>query len=124
VREIKEAMLFARLAGGPRAMTARRALAHATVDGARCLGRADEIGSLEPGKSADVALWRLDTVGHAGIDDPVAALVLGPEQRVDRLLIDGATVVEGGRVVTVDEQTVASELARASRRVAERAGLA
>ena len=58
-------------------MTAREALALATIDGARCLGRDDELGSLEPGKLADVALWRLDGLGHAGIDDPVAALVLG-----------------------------------------------
>ena len=41
-------------------------------------GREDEIGSLEPGKLADLALWRLDGLGHAGIEDPVAALVLGP----------------------------------------------
>jgi hypothetical protein len=37
-----------------------------------------EIGSLQPGRLADVALWRLDTLSHAGIADPVAALVLGP----------------------------------------------
>ena len=47
-------------------MTARGALALATIDGARCLGRDDELGSLEPGKLADVALWRLDGLDHAG----------------------------------------------------------
>ena len=64
--------------GGPAALTAREALALATIGGARCLGRADELGSLEAGKLADVALWRVDDLGHAGIADPVAALVLGP----------------------------------------------
>ena len=49
----------------------------ATIGGARVLGRDDEIGSLEAGKLADLALWRLDTVAHADIEDPVAALVLG-----------------------------------------------
>ena len=48
------------------------------MHGARCLGREDELGSLEAGKLADVALWRLDGLDHAGIADPVAALVLGP----------------------------------------------
>ena len=60
-----------------RRSTARQALAMATIGGARCLGRADEIGSLESGKLADLALWRLDGLGHAGIADPVAALVFG-----------------------------------------------
>ena len=49
-----------------------------TIGGARCLGREAEIGSLEVGKLADVALWDLDGLGHAGIADPVAALVFGP----------------------------------------------
>ena len=70
-------------------MTAREALALGTIDGARCLGRDDELGSLEPGKLADVALWRLDGLDHAGIEDPVAALVLGPPRPVDTLLVGG-----------------------------------
>ena len=75
--ELRQALLVARVEGGPQALTAREALALGTIDGARCLGREDEIGSLEPGKLADVALWRLDDLDHAGIADPVAALVLG-----------------------------------------------
>ena len=81
--ELREALLVARIKGGPQALTAREALALGTIHGARCLGREDEIGSLEPGKLADVALWRLDDLDHAGIADPVAALVLGaaPDRR-------------------------------------------
>ncbi len=60
-----------------RALSVRQALEMATIGGARLLGREAEIGSLEPGKLADLALWRLDTLPHAGIADPVAALVLG-----------------------------------------------
>ena len=76
--EVTAATLFARGAGGPHAMTVREAVELGTLGGARLLGREAEIGSLEPGKLADVALWRLDGVPHAGIADPVAALVLGP----------------------------------------------
>ena len=75
--ELRQALLVARLRGGPAAMTCAESLELGTLHGARCLGRADELGTLEVGKLADVVLWRLDDLDHAGIDDPVAALVLG-----------------------------------------------
>jgi cytosine/adenosine deaminase-related metal-dependent hydrolase len=118
--EVREALLVARIAGGPAAMTARQALALATIDGARCLGREDEIGTLEAGKIADVALWRLDTLDHAGIEDPVAALVLGRPQQVDTLLVGGRPVVESGELRTADVETVAAEIERESRRLQQR----
>jgi cytosine/adenosine deaminase-related metal-dependent hydrolase len=100
--ELRQALLAARLRGGPAALTARQALAMGTIGGARCLGRADELGSLEPGKLADIALWRLDGLGHAGIDDPVAALVLGPPAPLALLLVGGEPVVEHGELRTAD----------------------
>ena len=90
--ELRQALLAARLRGGPAALSARQALALGTVGGARCLGRAGELGSLEPGKLADVALWRLDGLGHADVADPVAALVLGPPAPVE-LLLETAEVI-------------------------------
>ncbi|WP_207955813.1 8-oxoguanine deaminase [Rubrobacter marinus] len=119
--EVRQAMLLARLRGGPRAMTARGALELATMHGARCLGREAEIGSLEPGKLADVALWRIDDLGGAGIEDPVAALVLGPARPVELLLVNGRPVVEGGELRTADEREIARGLAGASGRLKERA---
>ncbi len=119
--EMRQALLFARLAGGPAALTARGALELATIHGARCLGREAEIGSLEPGKLADVALWRVDDLVHAGISDPVAALVFGPAPRVELLLVGGQAVVQGGELRTADEREVAREIANVSRRLAERA---
>src|SRR4051795_8666583 len=115
--ELRQALLVARLRGGPQALTAREALALGTIHGARCLGREAEIGSLEPGKLADVALWRVDGLDHAGIADPVAALVLGPRPRVEHLLVGGRAVVENGRLTTGDEGTTARELAAASARM-------
>ncbi len=119
--EMRAALQFARLAGGPTALTARQALARATIDGARCLGRDDELGSLEVGKLADVALWRLDGLDGAGIEDPVAALVFGATQAVELLLVGGREIVAGGELRTADETQVAVEIARASRRLAAKA---
>jgi cytosine/adenosine deaminase-related metal-dependent hydrolase len=122
--ELRQALLVARLAGhGPRALTVREALELGTIHGARCLGREAEIGSLEPGKLADVALWRLDGVDRAGIADPVAALVLGARPLVDTLLVGGRVVVARGELRTADEATLARELAAESRRLGERAGV-
>jgi cytosine/adenosine deaminase-related metal-dependent hydrolase len=115
--EVRQALLAARLRGGPAALTARQALAMATIEGARCLGRDRELGSLEPGKLADVALWRLDGLGHAGIEDPVAALVLGPPAPLELLLVGGRTIVAHGELRTAAEDRLAAEAAAASRRL-------
>jgi cytosine/adenosine deaminase-related metal-dependent hydrolase len=115
--ELRQALLTARLRGGPQALTAREALALGTIHGARCLGREAEIGSLEPGKLADVALWDLTGIDHAGIADPVAALVLGPRPRVKHLLVGGRRVIDDRRLTTGDEETIARELRTASERL-------
>ncbi|WP_238016601.1 8-oxoguanine deaminase [Dactylosporangium sp. AC04546] len=117
--ELRQAMYLARLRGGPAALTARESLALGTMGGARCLGRADELGSLEPGKLADIALWRLDGLGHAGIADPVAALVFGPPATLRLLLVGGRAVVQDGVLSTVDEITVAAALAKSARALRE-----
>ncbi|HTX62663.1 MAG TPA: 8-oxoguanine deaminase [Acidimicrobiales bacterium] len=118
--EVREALLVARARGGARALGTREVLRMATMTGARCLGRAEELGSLEQGKLADVALWRLDTVAHAGIADPVAALTLGARPPLALLLVGGRAVVEEGQLVTVDAASVAGEVKRAVRALGER----
>ncbi len=105
--EVRAAALVARAAGGPRAMGVREALEMATIGGARVLGRDAEIGSLEPGKLADIALWRLDRLPQAGIPDPVAALVLGGPAPLELLLVNGRVVVEHDHLLTADEDEVA-----------------
>ncbi|GAA3586141.1 8-oxoguanine deaminase [Kribbella ginsengisoli] len=115
LEELRHALLFARARGGPQALDVRTALELATLDGARILGRSDEIGSLEVGKLADLAVWRLDTLAHAGIDDPVAALVLGAPPPLELLLVNGRPVVEHDTVVTVDEPILAEQVARTQR---------
>ncbi|QNE16798.1 8-oxoguanine deaminase [Kribbella qitaiheensis] len=117
LEEVRHALLFARARGGPQALGVRAALEMATLDGARILGRENEIGSLEVGKLADLAVWRLDTLPHAGIADPVAALVLGSPPPLELLLVNGRPVVEHDTVITVDEATLASQVATTQRRL-------
>ncbi len=106
-----------------RGLTAREALRVATRGGAACLGR-DDVGSIEPGKRADIALFRVDGVEFAGAEvDPVAALVHCAPQRVHHLIVEGKPVVRGGRLANADEVTIAADGRRVARRIlASRAG--
>jgi len=113
--EVKQALLVARGRGGPDAMTARGALALGTRGGAAVLRR-DDIGSLEPGKCADFAVWPVDGLELGGAVDLVAALVLSAPHRVERLLVGGEEVVRDGHLVRADED----EIARVHRREARR----
>jgi cytosine/adenosine deaminase-related metal-dependent hydrolase len=118
--EIREAVLMNRLRTGADSFSVRDGLRIATIGGARVLGREDEIGSLEPGKLADIAVWRIDGVEHAGILDPVAALGLGAMPPVGRLFVNGRVIVEDGMLTTADEPVIAAEVAAASRELAGR----
>jgi cytosine/adenosine deaminase-related metal-dependent hydrolase len=106
--EVKQAMLVARGRGGGAAMTAREALRLGTRGGASVLRRED-IGTLEPGRRADLAIWRTDGLEFGGADDLVANLVLSGPHRVDRLLVGGEDVVRGGALVRASEQEIAHE---------------
>ena len=103
LEEVRHSLLFARARGGPEALTVMDSLEMATMGGARVVGRADEIGSIEVGKLADLALWRMDTMAHYDIDDPVAALVLGSPPPLELLLVQGRPVVERTGWSRVDE---------------------
>jgi cytosine/adenosine deaminase-related metal-dependent hydrolase len=108
--EVKQALLVARGRGGSEAMTAREALRLGTRGGATVLRRPD-IGSLERGKQADLAIWATDGLELGGADDRVAGLVFAGPHRVDRLVVGGEDVVRGGALVHADER----EIARAHR---------
>ena len=117
ILEVKQALLLARGRGGPAAMTARDALRLGTRGGAAVL-RLDDRGSLEPGRRADLAVWRTDGLELAGATDPVAGLVLSAPHRVDRLYVGGEEVVRDGRLVQADEEEIAREHRIQARRLA------
>jgi len=121
--EIRQAVLAARARRGPAALTGRQGLYAATMGGARCLGRDRELGSIEPGKLADLALWRVDGPLHSTIADPVAALALGALPPLTLLLVQGHPVVTNDRLTRADAEDIAQEAATAARNLAARAGL-
>jgi len=121
--ELHQALLLARgraaLQGdhhAAAALGARDAWRLATAGGAACLGR-DDCGTLEPGKCADVAFFRIDDLAHAGIDDPLAGLALAPPARAEAVVVNGKVVVRDGHLLTGDESTIAREIAAESKRL-------
>ena len=113
--EVKQALLVARGRQGPTAMTTRQALTLATRGGAEVLRR-DDLGSLEPGMRADIAVWATDRLELAGAADPVAGFVLAAPHRVERLFVGGEEVVRDGHLVKADEDEIAREHRAQARR--------
>ena len=99
--EARQALLTTRARKGAAAMTARQALWVATRGGAACLGR-DDVGTIEAGKRADIALFRIDGLAHRGAEaDPVAALVFCNPGPVQHLFVEGKPVVHDGQLVSL-----------------------
>lgn len=117
VSEARMAMLLQRVARGADAMSAREVLEIATLGGARVLGRED-LGVIEPGKRADLAIWDMSGVEAAGSWDPVAALVLCGPTRVRHLVVEGRQVVRDGHMVTLDLPRVLESQRRLAARLA------
>ena len=113
--EARMAMLLQRVRGGADAMSVREALEIATRGGAEVLGRLPELGSIEPGKRADLAIWDVSGIEAAGTWDPVAALLLAGPFRVRDLIVEGRQVVRDGNLTGLDLDSV---LERARARLA------
>jgi len=100
-----------RLAGdknAPKFLTVREALEFATVEGARANGLEKKIGSLTPGKEADIILLRADRLNVMPMNNAVGAVVtsMGP-QNVDTVLIAGKVMKRNGQLVGIDMNRIA-----------------
>jgi 5-methylthioadenosine/S-adenosylhomocysteine deaminase len=116
------AMLTAReQAGRGDALEAEDGLVMATINGARALGWSDRIGSLEPGKLADLVIRRDDLPEAQPGLDPIRAIAYsGRAKSVDTVVVDGKVVVANGHSTRVDEQAVYERARVAARGLLER----
>ncbi|MBS3813032.1 8-oxoguanine deaminase [Candidatus Bipolaricaulota bacterium] len=100
IKELRQGLLLQRVKYGPEALTPREVLQFGTTGGARVLGREEEIGSIEPGKAADLVMVDLNRLEYAGgLSDPVSALIMCDTKGVDFTMVDGEVLVKGGRLV-------------------------
>jgi 5-methylthioadenosine/S-adenosylhomocysteine deaminase len=108
----------------PGSLTARDALTMATREGARALGLEDELGSVEPGKRADLIVVERDRPHLAPDRDPWSTLAYAARGTDVRLaMVDGEVLVQDFALVHVDPLAVASEARYAAAELAARAGL-
>ncbi len=103
--ELRSALLLHRVLGGASALTTDDVFRMATSGGAKVLGF-DSIGSIEPGKLADIVLWDLDQLGYAGaMHDPVASLLYAGDRHVaDTVIVNGDVVVDRGKLKHINEE--------------------
>jgi 5-methylthioadenosine/S-adenosylhomocysteine deaminase len=105
--EMRTAALLQKALHGPEVLPANRALRLATIDGARALGLDSEVGSIEVGKRADLALVRLDRLHSTPVADVVSAVVYSAQpDDVSTVLIDGEFVLRDRKLVTLDERDI------------------
>ena len=120
--EMRAAALLQKVSRGADALPAPRVLRMATVDGARALGLADEVGSLEAGKRADVTVVELSRLHLTPRPDVISTLVYAATPAdVRTVVIDGRVVLRDGELLTLDEGEVRREAEAEAASLFERA---
>ncbi|MFZ5924359.1 MAG: 5'-deoxyadenosine deaminase [Bacillota bacterium] len=124
-QEMRHAALIQKVRLGPTAMPARTVLEMATLGGARAMGLEDEIGSIEPGKRADVVILDLNVPHAAPAEhvDVVSRIVYeATAADVETTIVDGRVLMYRRKLLTIDEEEVVREANKAIKRVLERSG--
>src|SRR5215475_8614144 len=119
--EMRAAALLQKVLRGSRSLPALTALRIATTDGALALGLADQIGSVEVGKRADLQLINLDHLHTTPRPDPISTIVYAAEANdVESVIIDGRIVMRAGALLTLKEQDVIADARDQSQRLSLR----
>lgn len=123
--EMRSASFLAKSAGkNPEALDARSVMRMATTDGARVLGMEDRIGSLTPGKSADLIVVDMDRPHLTPCYDPLSHLVYAAKgSDVRDVVVNGKRLVAGGRIVTVDETKLKAQVRDIAAKIARDLGI-
>jgi cytosine/adenosine deaminase-related metal-dependent hydrolase len=127
VLSLQHALIFdQKLAGKenlPPPLNARDVLEFATIEGARANGLADKVGSLTPGKEADVIALRTDQVNIMPVNDPIGAVVWGMDtSNVDSVFVAGKALKRSGKLLNVDLNSIAKMVNESRDYVVETSG--
>ncbi len=107
----------------PTILPAYQALQMATLNGAQALGLADDIGTLEAGKKADLILLNLEQPHLFPTQNIVSTVVESADGHdVTDSIIDGKIVMKNREVLTMDERETLAECARRMKEIVSRAG--
>ena len=123
-QEMRLATMLQSVALGPGALTARDAVAMATREGARALGLGDEIGTIEPGRKADLIVVGIDGLHQLPGRDPYSTLVYASRPSDVRLtVIDGRIVARDGTLAWAETPDLVEEARTSARALIARAKL-
>lgn len=102
-------------------LSARRVLQMGTIDGARALGIDDRVGSLTPGKRADLIMVRTDTLNMGVFTDPTHMIIEAVEPaNVDTVVVDGRILKRGGKMVACSPVQIIADATAAREEVGKR----
>jgi len=123
--EMRTAALLQKALHGPEVLPARRALRMATIDGAIAMGLDADIGSIEVGKKADLAVIRLGGIHTSpAARDVVSSIVYSAEASdVRSVVVDGRILMNERKLLTLDESEVINRAEVETARLLGRAGL-
>ena len=103
-------------------MPSETVLEMATLNGAKAMGFSDQVGSIEVGKRADFIIINTDSPHLTPVWNPVASVVFGAQgSDVDTVVVDGKILMQGRKVLTMDEDAILEDVRRRFRDVARRA---
>ena len=124
INEMRSAALLAKaISGDARALPAHKALEMATINGAKALGLEELIGSLEPGKFADIAAISFNTFNTFPINNPLSHLIYAVNSsQVSHVWVGGENVLYEGSLTTIDEQNVQDSVLKWQSRIEKALG--
>ena len=103
-------------------LSARRTLELGTIEGARSMGMGDIIGSLKPGKRADLIMVNTKALNLGVFGDPAHMIVTAAQpSNVDTVVIDGRILKRGGKLTAMNADQIAADANAASQALRKRA---
>lgn len=117
LNELRQALFLTRVQHGAEAITVEDVFEMGTIEGARCLGMDQEIGSLEIGKCADIAIFPQEDLFSNGVHDKVHGLLLCHARLVDTLIVHGKVRVQDSELLDQDVQIICNEHRKIAQRI-------